>query len=108
MKDQKKTPYFDEMKAYCKLDHVPLDVPGHHMGCQEDELKEFLSFSLSRAGASELLTPREMIRDFMTLLQILSENENASFDALLHAKQAEPADVAEESDLGLSLSDFSL
>lgn len=74
----------------------------------EKELQEFLSFSLSRAGASELLTPREMIRDFMTLLQILSENENASFEELLHAKASQPKADLDEEDTGLSLSDFSL
>ena len=51
-KDQTKTPYFDEMKAYCSLDHVPLDVPGHHMGCQEDELKDFLGPLVYRFDAN--------------------------------------------------------
>ena len=75
----------------------------------EEELKEFLKFSVSRAGASELLTPREMIRDFMTLLNILSENEDATFEGLLHAQKEEPS-VNDEEDEGvsLSLSDFTL
>ena len=51
-KDQTRTPYFDEMKNYCTLDHVPLDVPGHHMGCQEDELKDFLGNIVYRFDAN--------------------------------------------------------
>lgn len=76
----------------------------------ESELKEFLSFSLSRAGASELLTPREMIRDFMTLLNILSENEDATFESLLHApRQIVSENQDENGDIGgISLSDFTL
>lgn len=75
----------------------------------EDEKREFLSFSLSRAGATELLTPREMIRDFLTLLNILSENPNADFAQLLHAKREEtpraPSESAEEQ---MDLLDFKL
>ena len=75
----------------------------------EEELKEFLKFSLSRAGASELLTPREMIRDFMTLLNILSENEDATFEGLLRAQKEEPpANDEEDGGVSLSLSDFTL
>lgn len=76
----------------------------------EEERKEFLSFALSRAGASELLTPREMIRDFMTLLNILYENEDATFEKLLHAKreEGENESVKENDSFSLDLSDFSL
>jgi len=73
----------------------------------EEEKQEFLSFALERAGASELLTPREMIRDFMTLLQILSENPDADFKRLLYAQKATPEKVKpEENQGGIDLSDF--
>lgn len=78
----------------------------------EAERKEFLSFALSRAGASELLTPREMIRDFMTLLNILYENKEATFEALLRAKkdEKEEREAKNEEDelLSFDLSDFNL
>ena len=48
----------------------------------EDVLK-FIRTALARAGAEELITPREIIRDFLTLLNILRDNENARFDELL-------------------------
>lgn len=92
----------------CRLSKLYAMQRGEAELLGEAELQEFLAFSLSRAGASELLTPREMIRDFMTLLQILSENKNASFEELLHAKRAEPAADADEEGIGLSLSDFTL
>ena len=40
----------------------------------EDEMAEFLRSSLSRAGADVLITPREIIRDYMTMLNILYQN----------------------------------
>ena len=47
------------------------------------EAERFVSVALSRAGASELITPREIIRDFLTILNILRDNKSASFDELL-------------------------
>ncbi len=93
----------------CRLSKLHAMQRGEDELLNEQQLKEFLSFSLARAGASELLTPREMIRDFMTLLNILSENEDATLDGLLHAKTEEPLPLSDENgEAGLSLSDFSL
>lgn len=60
----------------------------------EDEMIRFLEISLSHAGADELMTPREMLRDYMTVLNILMQNENATFEAVMaqqsHAESAAP------------------
>ena len=74
----------------------------------EEERREFLSFTLERAGASEMLTPREMIRDFMTLLNILSENPDARFASLLNAKRERGTEdsTPKTADPLLDLSDF--
>lgn len=45
----------------------------------EDRLK-FLNICLSKAGADSMITPREMLRDYMTVLNILMQNPDASFD----------------------------
>jgi hypothetical protein len=42
----------------------------------------FLELCLSRAGADSLMTPREILRDYMTVLNILMQNEEADFDAI--------------------------
>ena len=47
------------------------------------ELTMFLNTALSRLGADQLLTPREVTRDFLGLLNILHQNPNATFDALV-------------------------
>ena len=39
-----------------------------------EEMAEFLRSSLSRAGADILITPREIIRDYMSMLNILYQN----------------------------------
>ncbi len=45
----------------------------------EDRIK-FLNICLSRAGADSMITPREMLRDYMTVLNILMQNPEADFD----------------------------
>ena len=44
-----------------------------------EEMIEFLKICLSRAGADSMITPREMLRDYMTVLNILMQNETVSF-----------------------------
>lgn len=46
----------------------------------ETEMVRFLELSLSRAGAEEMITPREMLRDYMTVLNILMQNETVTFE----------------------------
>ena len=49
----------------------------------EREQLRFLEICTSRAGADAMLTPREILRDYMTVLNILMQNEDASFDRIL-------------------------
>ncbi len=43
----------------------------------------FLNLCLSRAGADSMITPREMLRDYMTVLDILMQNPEADFEAVV-------------------------
>ena len=49
----------------------------------DEQIEAFMKHALARAGAEELITPREIIRDFLTLLNILRDNPGASFERLL-------------------------
>ena len=48
------------------------------------ELTAFLKTVLSRLGADQLLTPREVTRDFLGLLNILHQNPTATFEQLIN------------------------
>ncbi len=48
-----------------------------------DEMIEFLNFVLDKAGSNELATPREIIRDYLSLLNIMRENPSVSFKSIL-------------------------
>lgn len=43
------------------------------------EIELFMKNEVSRAGSDELMTPREIIRDFLTLLNILNDNPTLTF-----------------------------
>lgn len=45
----------------------------------EDNMRDFLASSLSREGADTMITPREIIRDFVTLLDLLLTNPDKTF-----------------------------
>ena len=49
----------------------------------DGEIEMFLNRALSKAGAEEMVTPREIIRDFLTLLNILRDNRGATFENLM-------------------------
>ncbi len=44
-----------------------------------DDMVSFLKVCLDRAGADTMITPREIIRDYMTVLNILMQNSDTSF-----------------------------
>ena len=49
----------------------------------DEQIERFLLNALARAGAEEMVTPREIIRDYLTLLNILRDNKGATFDSLI-------------------------
>ena len=62
----------------------------------DSEIEIFMSNALSRAGAEELITPREIIRDFLTVLNVMRDNKGVSFTSLVKnvasVSEAEPMD----------------
>ena len=67
----------------------------------DDECESFITVAMSRAGADEMITPREIIRDFLTLLNIMKDNESATFDELV--KRRANVNTAVSSDMELDL-----
>ncbi|MBO7176737.1 MAG: DUF2791 family P-loop domain-containing protein, partial [Clostridia bacterium] len=62
----------------------------------EEEQISFLQICLERAGANDMITPREMLRDYMTVLNILMQNESASFADIVGAGAIRLKTVIEE------------
>lgn len=65
--------------AHYKLETPPLT---------EEQLVAFLSQVSGRLGADQLLTPREVTRDFLTVLNLLRQNPEETFESLTAAGKA--------------------
>jgi hypothetical protein len=64
----------------------------------QEEMIEFLNICLKKAGADSMITPREMLRDYMTVLNILMQNEDATFDRIVKGIGASPEEKSDEED----------
>ena len=59
------------------------DTYSCNLSLDEDEMVEFLNVCLQKAGADSMITPREMLRDYMTVLNILMQNPEVSFETVV-------------------------
>ena len=49
----------------------------------DDDKLDFLNVCLAKAGANSMITPREMLRDYMTILNILLQNPEVDFSTVV-------------------------
>jgi hypothetical protein len=91
-----------------KLADIHAGLYGYERRLTEDDLARFLELELSRVGADSHVTPREVIRDFIELLDIMYQDPEATVEGLLGSDafvHATPAGEGGGSDGG-SDSDF--
>ncbi len=76
----------------------------------KEQMEAFLKVSFSRAGAQEMLTPRDLIRDYLTVLHVLLEHPSVTFEEVLAKdKSLNGQDTdAEDDDIEDDLFDFAL
>jgi len=64
------------------------DIHAGHYGyepyLEKRELTAFMELAFSVPGADEFITPREISRDFISLMNILHENKDTDFDTLVY------------------------
>lgn len=72
----------------------------------EEQMVQFLNVSLARAGSESMITPREMLRDYMTVLNIMLQNPDAEFASIVDGEGA-PANNAETHATVKKAGDFS-
>lgn len=60
----------------------------------DEEIASFLQTNLGRVGSETMITPREIIRDYMTVLNILLQNDDVTFADILkkNSQQTPPPD----------------
>jgi len=92
----------EEMLVLCgKLADIHAGFYDYTKTLVDRDLGDFIKLEYSRIGASENITPREVIRDFIELLDLLYQNPNLSINELLNSEGfdfAKPDNVSDDVD----------
>ena len=94
----------EEMLVLCeKLTDMHAGLYGYEKKISTEELAAFLKIEYGRIGADQNITPREVIRDFIELLDLLYQHPEMSISALLDSDEfsyAKSEAVSDEADAG--------
>lgn len=85
-----------------KLTALHTGLYGYESALTEEDLATFLRIEYARVGADTKITPREIIRDFIELLDILYQHPGMQAEALLNSEEfayAKSDAVSDETDL---------
>ena len=78
----------EEMLVLCeKLSDMHAGLYGYERIISTDDLVSFLKVEYERIGADQNITPREVIRDFIELLDLLYQNQGMSIGELLSSEE---------------------
>ena len=76
----------EEMLVLCeKLDEIHADLYGYERKIGTEDLADFIKLEYARIGADQHITPREVIRDFIELLDLLYQNPAMTMEELLQS-----------------------
>ncbi len=94
----------EEMLVLCeKLSQMHADLYGYPRRLTTDDLVAFIKVEYGRIGADQNITPREVIRDFIELLDLLYQHPAMTLAALLESDEfsfAKSEAVSDESEEG--------
>ena len=78
----------EEMLVLCgKLSEIHGEMYGYERRLDDKELSVFIQIEYSRIGADKHITPREVIRDFIEVLDILYQNPDMQVAELLGSEE---------------------
>ncbi len=96
----------EEMLVLCeKLADMHAGLYGYTRRVTEEDLAGFIRIEYSRIGADQNITPREVIRDFIELLDLLYQNPSMTISELLNSDEfsyAESEAVSNETETGFA------
>lgn len=89
-----------------KLEDIHSWLFGYENRLQQEDLIDFIKIEYSRVGADTNITPREVIRDFIELLDITYQNPQLDVRSLLNSEKFEFAKPALEEQAQQTAEDF--
>lgn len=75
-----------------------------------EDIQQFMQEVVNRLGAAEMLTPREVMRDFVAILNLLHQNPGVTFSQIIHGADFVPTKPGEDPDVdkNANFAEFSL
>ncbi len=96
----------EEMLVLCeKLSDMHAGLYGYMRRVTEEDLAGFIRIEYGRIGADQNITPREVIRDFIELLDLLYQNPQMTISELLNSDEfsyAQSEAVSNETETGFA------
>ena len=96
----------EEMLVLCeKLSEMHAELYGYSRSVTTEDLVTFIKIEYGRIGADQNITPREVIRDFIELLDLLYQNPKMDIAGLLSSEEfsyARSEAVSDETDAGFA------
>jgi hypothetical protein len=88
------------------------DVHRVHYGYEsliaDQEIHEFMQVIMNRLGTQAMLTPREVVRDFISVLSLLHQNNAITFSQLIHGDQFKPTVASTDLEESAEFAEFKL
>jgi hypothetical protein len=81
-----------------RLRHLHAMFHGYSEHVTDEQLKSFMEETLNRLGARRFSTPREIIRDFIAVLNLIQQNSGVGFDTLIHGEDFQPTAAGPDTD----------
>ena len=74
------------------------------------QIEEFKQATTNRLGAEQLITPREVVRDFISILNILHQNPEVNLSQLINSREFKPSvvDINDNNDVNEEFAEFTL
>ncbi|MBR2615124.1 MAG: ATP-binding protein [Clostridia bacterium] len=99
----------NEIFALCKrLALLHSSYYRYRLTVTDEKILAFLNVALTRMGADEMITPREVTRDFLNILDITYSDPDTDFDELIGKTVCEKAPEEKEDDDFFDLSEIKL
>ena len=91
-----------------KLSEIHAELFGYTRKIKEEELVMFIKVEYGRIGADTHITPREVIRDFIELLDILYQNPDMTAEKMLSSGKFEYSKPQNEADTDDNFTEFEI
>lgn len=92
-----------------KLAKIHADLYSYEMNLSEDEMIDFLKMEYNRVGSGISVTPREIIRDFIEILNILLQNSDKGIKDIIGDKSVKLSEnIESEEQIHSEFADFEL